>query len=275
MSSTRKPVVAGMFYTSNKERLHREVRDFVDRAQVDRIDGDLLGVISPHAGYVYSGSCAGHSFKLLEEREIDTAVIIAPSHRVGGFTCSVGDYDAYSTPLGKVETDRDTIEQLLDYEELSFFPVAHEMEHSLEVQLPFLQVVQPDAMIVPIVLGTQDYRNSKRLSEILLEVFGDRLDRTTFIVSSDLSHYHDSKEAELLDRILIDSIEKLDALGLWEHISRNHTEACGFGGILTLIEMANALGYDRSKVLDYTHSGHTSGDHTQVVGYLSAAIYRA
>ncbi len=275
MNSVRKPVVAGMFYTSNKQRLFREVRDYIDRAQYEQIDGDLLGVVSPHAGYVYSGACAGYAFRSIEEREIDTAVILAPSHRVGGFTCSVGDYRAYLTPLGEVETDRDAIDRLLEYEELSFFPVAHEMEHSLEVQLPFLQVVQPDAKIVPIVLGTQDYRNSKRLAEILAEVFRDQLDRTTFIVSSDLSHYHDSKEAEILDGILIDSLEKMDALAMWEHISRNHTEACGFGGILTLLELANALEYNRAKVLNYTHSGHTSGDHSQVVGYLSAAVFRA
>ncbi len=274
MSSVRKPVVAGMFYTSNKARLEREVNDYINRANVERYDGDLLGVITPHAGYVYSGSCAGYAFKALMDKDFDTAVIIAPSHRVGGFTCSVGDYDAYLTPLGEIKTDRILIEKLLDSEHLSFFPLAHEMEHSLEVQIPFLQVAKPEAKIVPIVLGTQNYANSQSIAEVLVDTFKDQLDRTAFIVSSDLSHYHQSEAAEQLDKVLIDSVSKMDALQLWEHISRNHTEACGFGGILTLLELAKAFEFKHAAALNYTHSGHTSGDHTQVVGYLSAAIYR-
>ncbi len=274
MSSVRKPAVAGMFYTSSREQLIREVSGYIEQAEVESVDDELLGVISPHAGFMYSGLCAGYAFKALKQKEFDTSVVIAPSHRVGGFDYSVGDYSAYRTPIGDVKTDYSSIEQLLQHKGVDFFPVAHEMEHSLEVQLPFLQVINPHARLVPIVIGNQSYANARQLADILLNVFGDRISKTAFIVSSDLSHYHSDSDAETLDRVLINDILNLDSDSLRENIERRRCEACGFGGILTLLHMADQLGYHSVKELHYTHSGHASGDFMQVVGYLSAAIYR-
>jgi len=267
-------VVAGSFYPGDAATLRKMVETFLAQAQVPPAPSELLGVISPHAGYVYSGRGAGYAFRALQARSFKTAVLLAPSHRAGGFYFSVGDYESYQTPLGAISVDSAAVERLLAREHIGFHHQAHESEHSLEVQLPFLQVVCPEARIVPIVLGHQHDANSRWLAGVLAEEFGQRLADTVFIVSSDLSHYHDLTTAERKDSRLADHVQRLDTDALMADIETRACEACGFGGILTLMHLAKQLGYGQAQTLLYSHSGEASGDNRQVVGYLAAAIYR-
>jgi len=275
MKSVCKPVVAGTFYPADSEELFNLISKYLSQADVKLPQfEDVLGVISPHAGYIYSGACAAYSFKAISQKDFKLAVIIAPSHQYGDFYYSVGDYDACATPLGEVEVDRDLASKLLNDSKFVFFPYAHSREHSLEVQLPFLQTIKPETKILPIIIGYQYDQSSQYLSNKLAELLKNRLNETVIIISSDLSHYHDYKKAETMDNALAEAIERMDLETVETLLSEKKSEACGFGGILTLMHLANKLKYNRVKTLQYTHSGEISGDYNHVVGYLATLFYR-
>ena len=270
----RKPVVAGGFYPGDQKVLEGQVKKFLENVEVGEKIDNILGIISPHAGYIYSGQCAAYGFKALQQKDFKTAVIIAPSHRFGNFRYSVGDFEEYITPLGRINVNKQLTKQFLEYDEFDFFPLAHNSEHSLEVQLPFLQIINPQAQIVPILLGNQNVENSRDLAKILTEVFKDKLITTVFIISSDLSHYYDSNTAAKMDLELASKIETMQINKVEKLFNEHRVEACGFGGILTLLYLAKNLHYTQVKNLKYTHSGEVSGDFKQVVGYLASIVHK-
>ncbi len=270
----RNPVVAGSFYPGDSSILTNMITDYLQKAIIREEQGDILGVISPHAGFVYSGQCAAFSFNALKKKDFDLAVIIAPSHRFADFDFSLGDYDEYLTPLGGVKVAKDIINDLKVRYKMETSYYANNIEHSLEVQLPFLQQVKPNAKIVPILLGEQNPENSRRLSSILAEYFKDRLDNTVFIISSDQSHYYDSEIATEMDTKLAKNLENLDIIEMENNMKLGNVEACGIGGILTLMNLAKEFNYSKIKNLDYRNSGEVSGDYKQVVGYLSSCVYK-
>ena len=270
----RKPVVAGTFYPGSPAQLKGDITRYLEDVSEVKTGMDLLGMIVPHAGYVYSAHCAAFGYKTIQQKDFEIAVIIAPSHRYGHFRFSAGDFESYLTPLGEVEVDRDFVGKLLTYDDFQFFPAAHLSEHSLEVQLPFLQVIKPAARIVPILFGNQTLENSSKLADILLREFSTQLDKTVFIVSTDLSHYYDSDTARKMDSRFADSLLTLNYHNLTKDLRFEKCEACGFGGALTLMQLAEQLKYNKVSVLNYSHSGQVSGDNDQVVGYLSAVLYK-
>ena len=274
MNLIRKPVVAGSFYDSDKLNLKKQIETFLKKAIIPKAYSEILGVISPHAGYIYSGQCAAYSYNVLSQKEFDTAVIIAPSHRISGFKFSVGNYDYYETPFGKISVNKDYRDLLLSFINCNFYPNAHKYEHSLEVQLPFLQTINPKVNIVPIILGEQNIENSLLLARILFKIFADKIDNTVFIVSSDLSHYYDAKTAFKKDSLLLDLIKKGMPNLLWNKYISAEIEACGIGGILTLMEFANLTKYKNREILNYSHSGEINNDYSQVVGYVSSIFYK-
>ncbi|MEA2096203.1 MAG: AmmeMemoRadiSam system protein B [Candidatus Cloacimonadota bacterium] len=270
----RNPVVAGSFYPGDSSILKNMINNYLQKAIIKDDQRDILGVISPHAGYVYSGQCAAFSFNALKKKDFNLAVIIAPSHRFADFDFSIGDYDEYLTPLGGVKVAKDIVNELKDKFNMGTNYYAHNIEHSLEVQLPFLQQIKPDVKIVPIILGEQNPENSRRLARILAEYFKERLDKTVFIISSDLSHYHDNKLATEMDGKLSEDFKDRNIIKMEEDFKLNKIEACGIGGILTLMYLAKELNYSNAKILDYRNSGEVSGDYKQVVGYLSGCVYK-
>ncbi len=274
MSNIRKSAFAGAFYPGEPGMLKKQIENYLSKAQVKDKYEKALGIISPHAGYVYSGQCAAYGYKAIEQKDFDLAVIIAPSHNIGGYKFSVGNYDAYETPLGIIPVNKQYVRKILDYPDFEFRPVAHSSEHSLEVQLPFLQVIKSDVEIVPIVLGNQNSKNSLLLSEILSQVFENRLDKTVFIISSDLSHYYDSETAAEKDNLLAENFQEGLIDNLEQDMHNGKIEACGIGGILFLLHLAKKLKYEKIETLKYTHSGYINNDFSQVVGYLSSIIYR-
>lgn len=275
MKNIRHSVVAGTFYPNNPKHLEDLMEQYLKQAPLPKEPPEkILGIISPHAGYIFSGQCAAHGFQALSKKKFDLAVVLAPSHQAGGFHYSVGDYDKYQTPLGEIDVDNKLTKELLKDSKFVFQHVAHSTEHSLEVQLPFLQAINPETKILPILIGNQSDENSEYLSKKLISLLSGKLDDTVFIISSDLSHFHDSSTAEYLDQKLITAIESLDIDQLWKLIRTNEAEACGFGGILTAMYLAKHLNYNKAKTLCYTHSGETGGDYSQVVGYLSALLYK-
>ncbi|MDO9576711.1 MAG: AmmeMemoRadiSam system protein B [Candidatus Cloacimonadales bacterium] len=270
----RKPIVAGSFYPGITSVLANDIDHYLSNVQTLKKHNDILGITVPHAGYFYSGQCAAYGFKAIQHKDFEVAVIIAPSHRYGHFRFSAGNFESYLTPLGEVEVDQQMVEKLLTYDDFQFIPAAHNSEHSLEVQLPFLQVVKPSARIVPILVGNQTFENSERLANILQQEFADRLDKTIFIISTDLSHYYEGRIAEKMDSIFAANLAGLNIQRLEKELENHKCEACGMGGVLTLMHLAEKLNYGKAEILNYTHSGKTTGDDSQVVGYLSALVYK-
>ena len=270
----RNPVVAGSFYPGYANVLRSDIKQYIANAEISLKSSDILGVIAPHAGYTYSGQCAAFSYKALIQKEIEYAVIIAPSHRYANFKYSVGNFESYLTPLGEVPVAEDIVKALMKNEDFCFHQVAHQSEHSLEVQLPFLQVAFPGVKIIPILLGSQSSDNSEILAETLANEFNDKLNKTAFIISSDLSHYYSSSIAEEKDNRLLIMLEELDTESMKHGQLEDKIEACGMGGIFTLIYLAKKLNYRKVDILQYIHSGQISGDMSQVVGYLAAAVYK-
>ncbi len=228
-------------------------------AQPPEIGFDLRMLIVPHAGYVYSGPTAGHGYCLLQEIDPERIVLLGPSHYVGFTGLALPGVDEMETPLGGVAVDHAAAMELLGREFAHNSAEAHRREHSLEVQLPFLQVVAPGAPVVPLLTGAVDPREAADLVEPLLD------DQTLLVVSSDLSHYHRAVEARRLDAATATAISQLDTDGL------GRESACGRTAIQVAIHIAKRRGY-QVEILDLRNSADTAGTPERVVGYGSFAI---
>ncbi|MGC9196904.1 MAG: AmmeMemoRadiSam system protein B [Syntrophobacteraceae bacterium] len=269
----RESLIAGTWYTSDPVLLKKEVAGYLDRAVPPELKGELTGLLAPHAGYMYSGSVAAWSYKLLSKDMFDRVLIMAPSHRVAFTGASISRAEGYRTPLGVVPLDRELIEELGKCSSLiGFNPQAESVEHALEIQLPFLQVVLGRFKLTPVIVGTRELPFCISLSEAIAKVCANK--RVLLIASSDLSHYHDGREARRLDEAGLKLIEALDPENLTVAVDTGETEACGAGPIITMLYAGKKLGADRCKVLNYANSGDVTGDTSRVVGYGAAAIYR-
>ncbi len=269
----RQPAVAGTFYTNHPQLLRDEIHTFFNSCETDDINGEIMALISPHAGYMYSGQVAAYGYGLLKGQHFDTVIVIAPSHHVHFEGNSVYNRGGYQTPLGRIPLDTELVGQLEQHPDIiTFRPDAHAREHSLEVQLPFLQDVLDGFSLVPIIMGNQDWDNCVRLAEIVAAAACTK--RTLIVASSDLSHFHDYDTAVQLDSIVLDSIRAYDPRQLWNDIADQKCEACGAGPIVTAMLAAQILGAGTAQVLNYANSGDVSGDRSRVVGYASGVVYR-
>ncbi len=272
-SYARPPVVAGMFYPEHEEELRHTVETLMAESTSSPHAGTLIGLVVPHAGYLYSGRTAARAFALLKGRHISTVVLIGPSHREYFDGVSVFSGASFKTPLGSVEVDAELRSELLKkYPALQSSLVGHKAEHSLEVQLPFLQLAVRGLKILPIVMGDQKRKYCEGLGVALAEVAKGR--ELFLIASSDLSHYYSSDIARKLDAIAIASIQKLNDRALMSDLETEHAEACGGGPIVTVLYTAKKIGADYCEVLDSCNSGDISGDTERVVGYASAALWK-
>ena len=238
--------------------------------------GKLVALISPHAGLKYSGPVAAAGYRLLEQCRFDTAILVGPSHFVHFEGVSVYARGAFETPLGQVPIDEALAEAVrARCHQARFMIEAHHREHSLEMQLPFLQLLAPEVSIVPIVMGEQSRANVEALAVALGDAVADATRQVLLIASSDLSHFHPYGHAKELDLKFIEHVRRLDPRGLERDLSAGKCEACGGGPVITALLAAEALGADRAVTLNYANSGDVTGDHGRVVGYLSAALIKS
>jgi AmmeMemoRadiSam system protein B len=271
--SIREPAVAGMFYPSERSVLDREVDALLERVEVEEVKGELRGLISPHAGYIYSGYTAANGYRLLKGKSIQTVVIIAPSHREYFRGVSVFPGSAYRTPLGILEVDDELRSELVrDGGVMEASVLGHREEHAIEVQLPFLQKVLADFKILPVVMGDQQREFCVVLGEGLGRILKGR--SALLVASSDLSHYYPYDVACKLDQVIINDVQGFDEERLLKDLNTQRAEACGGGPIVAMLMAAKKLGADRAEVLHYCNSGDVTGDKDGVVGYLSAAVMK-
>ncbi|MFA4911892.1 MAG: AmmeMemoRadiSam system protein B [Desulfobacteria bacterium] len=269
----REPAVAGSFYPNDPVVLKKQIRGFLDNVPEEKIEGKIIALISPHAGYMYSGQVAAFGYKLLEGSDFNRVIVIAPSHRAHFHGASVYNKIGYKTPLGIVPVDRDLCNRIIAQDKMiSYYPQAHTQEHSLEVHVPFLQIVLKEFRLVPIVMGSQDFDTCRILSEAILKAIRD--ERVLIVASSDLSHFHRYDKAVSLDKTVLDHIDKLDAGGLEQDLKDGRCEACGGGPIVTAMLISEKLGANKAKVLNYANSGDITGDKSGVVGYAAAVLYK-
>ena len=260
--SVRPAAVASLFYPDSPP----ELRAFISaalRASAAQIPSGVpapKAIIVPHAGYIYSGPTAGFAYATLKMARYNRVVLLGPAHRVPFYGMALSGDDVFYTPLGEVPLDVEAREALLALPDMAINNAAHAQEHSLEVQLPFLQTVLGDFSLVPVCIGSVPPDAVARLIESL---WGDK--NTLFVISSDLSHYHSYDEARALDRLSIDTI-----LGMRDEL--NHEQACGATGINALLSVSGRHGLT-AQLLDYRNSGDTAGDKGRVVGYASIAFY--
>jgi AmmeMemoRadiSam system protein B len=266
----KKSVVAGSFYPDDKNSLNSLLNNFV-KAPKEINHNKMYAMISPHAGFVYSGQTAGSIYGVAKKYNFKNAIIVAPSHYNNSCDFFVGNYDYYQTPLGNLRTNKEIIQKLIAKPGFSFMTSIDAKEHSLETQLPFLYYINPDIKIVPIIFVRQNLLNAKRLADYLLEYITDD---TLLVISTDLSHFHNATRAQEMDKALIDFVQNNDSDGLYVSISNKIVEACGFGGILSLLIINRTLKNIQMDCLTYSHSGFTTDDHNSVVGYMSCGFFR-
>lgn len=271
----RAPILSGTWYPGKKSALIRSVNDYLTRAKVESLEGEIKAVIVPHAGHIYSGQVAAHAYGLLKKKDFTRVIMIGPSHRVGFRGVSINLQSGYKTPLGVTRVDQALARKLIESsDQIRYIPKAHASEHSLEIQLPFLQTVLGDFHMVPILMGEQGFKACSNLARSLVGVMGN-LEKTLILASSDLSHFHKYDRALELDRQFIKQVKKYDPRGLAGSLSSRMSEACGGGPVISAMLAAKELGADRSVILDYANSGDVTGDRRSVVGYLSAVLVKS
>ena len=274
MTPIREPAVSGTFYPSNPKVLKEDIRQYLSLVPAGLVPGSVIGLISPHAGYMYSGQVAAYGYKTLVAGAYDTVIIVAPSHRAYFQGAAVQDKGGYRTPLGLMPIDENVVRAIMEAGSLVHTDASvHRAEHALEVQLPFLQMTLGDVPFVPLIMGEQDLPLCRKLAEqIVTAVKG--LGKSALIVgSTDLSHYYPYAQAVRLDGAITGRLGAFDAEGLEEDLRADRAEACGAGPTLVTMLAARKLGADRSAVLKYANSGDVSGDKAAVVGYTSCVFY--
>lgn len=265
---TRYPSVAGMFYPGDGDVLRTEVGELIKDAE-NKLK--VLGLISPHAGYVYSGGCAGSGFGKVNVPE--RVIILGVNHRGVGHPMAVDGHTEWNTPIGNIEIDEELRDELIQSSKVfSVDSTPSAEEHSLEVQVPFIQLLNPSAKILPITIGTHDREMIKQGGIELGEIIRERDEDILIIASTDMSHYISADNAKELDSLAIDRIKDLDPDGLYDIVHSNRISMCGVSPTYIMMTAAKGLGGTKGEVIEYTNSGYTSGDFDQVVGYLSAYI---
>ncbi len=269
--NVREPILAGIWYPDDPAVLSKDIENLLFNTPPPSMKGKILAIVSPHAGYRYSGQVAAHGYKAIQGKKFDDVVLIGPSHRAYFKGIAIYPKGGYKTSLGVVPVDEVLSQEIMKKSHLvTAIPEAHMHEHSLEIQLPFLQKVSKNFKLVPMVMGDQSWETSVALSQAIASSVNGR--RALIVASSDLSHFHRYEEAVKLDDLLIKHISNMDTEGLSRSLSTGDCEACGGGPIITAMLAAKALGANKAKILKYANSGEVTGAKGSVVGYVSAVI---
>jgi AmmeMemoRadiSam system protein B len=273
-SHLRAPAVAGTWYPGTAAGLAAAVDRHLAAAEggSPKLDPPIA-IIAPHAGLMYSGPVAAHAYRQLVGREVDVVAVVGPSHFVGFDGAAVYRRGGFDTPLGIAAVDEAAAAALMDASPvIREHDPAHAREHSLEMQLPFIRRILPDARIIPLVVGWQTAATAVALGEALATVLRGR--EAVLVASSDLSHFKDAATAAALDGVVIERVQRFDPEGLQDALDRNPEHACGGGPMVAVMRAARALGAAEGFALNYADSGDISGDKSSVVGYLAAAFGR-
>jgi AmmeMemoRadiSam system protein B len=278
VNAVRPSPIAGTWYPGNPDRLRATVATCIDEANPPDLPGEVIGLVSPHAGYRYSGPVAGYAFKTVQGRHFDRVAVISPIHQYYSYPILTSAHQAYRTPLGDIPLAEDILEQInarLSSEvNIPLSAIANDQEHSLEIELPFLQVALDGPFeLIPIMLRDQTRRLSKALGQTLAEVLkGDA--SCLLVASSDLSHFFPESTAHRLDHRVLDTLAEFSPARLFDLKDSGQGQACGLAPMAAVLWACEGLGADRVTLLNYDTSAASTGDASSVVGYGAAAITR-
>lgn len=261
----REAAFAGSFYPSSKEEVEKQISDFFN--EVQGVSESTSVVIAPHAGYIYSGKVAAYAYSAL--KKFDTYIILSPNHTGLGEVISIYPAGEWETPLGKISVDDEVADAIAEKMGVERDPIAHIQEHSIEVQLPFIQKKFAGAKIVPITIGTSDAEVLEELGEVIFEVCGSRVG---VIASSDFSHQLLIEKAEELDMLALEFIKAGDIEGFSQIVRDKMMSICGYPGIVVAMHYCKKIGLVRGKLLKYDTSASETGDATAVVGYAAVGF---
>jgi len=272
MAAVRRAAVAGTWYPGDRASLAAEIEGFLADVPPVDVPGRLVALISPHAGLRYSGPVAAHAYARLRGLRDLTVVLVGPSHRTHFEGVSVYARGAFATPLGEIPIDESLAQALLAADEsLLDEPSPHRGEHSLEMQLPFLQHLVTGLRIVPLLMGSQERPEVDALVGALGRALRGR--DVMLVASSDLSHYHPAAVANALDAKVVADVARFDPEALMDRLEAHHGHACGGGPMVAVLRAARERGATRATILRYADSGDAGdGDKSRVVGYLAAAL---
>ncbi len=284
--SVRRSVIAGTWYPGDPQRLRAMIAGFLDNVPPQPLEGELVGLVAPHAGYMYSGQVAAYAYAQLQGHVLSRVIVVSPVHRVYPGRFAITDKAYYETPFGLVPVDAELVQAVERH--LTLNRVSRDMEHSLEIQLPFLQHVLGDLRLAPIMMGDQDWESAAELGQALAAAIGqDKAvrpaldggangahDGVLLVASTDLSHFHDYQVAKRLDQLVLDRITAYDPQGLVRTLTMHQAEACGGGPVAAVMVAAKKLGANRAVLLKYMNSGDVTGDRSSVVGYAAVALLR-
>lgn len=267
----RTPAVAGMFYPSEKDELIQSIKSSIYNQYgvgKTKLSKKIFGAICPHAGYMYSGPIATHSFEAISEQDFEVAIILGPNH--WGLGCQVATMkDAvWASPLGNVEVDSDAAEKINKLSriiEIDFF--SHTREHSIEVQVPMLQYYKSKFTILPICILNQDYEFALEVGLAVASIAKEK--KAVIIGSSDFTHYEQNEIAHRQDKALIEPILEMDVKRFYDVLEKRRVSACGYGAIAATMVACKELGAREAKLLKYATSGDVAGSKDSVVGYAS------
>ena len=277
VENTRPSPIAGQWYIADPRRLAAQVDDYIQKAQMPEISGKILGIMAPHAGHRYSGPVAGYAFAALHGLSPEIVVIVSPMHYPYAPPLLTTAHSAYATPLGEIPVDLvgiDALDQILKGEiGFGLAKIANDPEHSLEIELPFLQrVLERPFCLLPVMVRDQSSMVMQKLGLALAKLLHGR--EALLVASTDLSHFYTQAAAKQLDQEVLQKVEAYDPAGVIQLEERGKGFACGRGALASVMWAAKALGADQAKVLKYATSGDVTGDFSQVVGY-GAAVFTA
>ena len=269
--------IAGRWYPGNAKQLTTSVDAYIDAAQLPKINGEVVGVMAPHAGHVYSGPVAGYAFGAVRGMQPELVAVVSPMHQPYSQPLLTSAHQAYQTPLGSITIDQAAVAELNKKleQELGFglTPVRSDMEHSLEIELPFLQrALAKEFHLLPVMVRDQSARVGQALGRALANVLAAR--DALLVASTDLSHFYDQDQAKILDSEMLRQVEAFNPLGVLEAEEQGKGFACGRNALAAVLWAATDLGANTVQILKHATSGDITGDYSEVVGYASAVITR-
>jgi AmmeMemoRadiSam system protein B len=277
ITPVRPSPLAGTWYEGNPAALARAVDQYLDRAELPELPGEVVAVIAPHAGHIYSGPVAGYAFAAVRGKTPDLVAVLSPMHQAFNQPLLTTAHSAYYTPLGQIPVDEETVAQLdarlIDSLGYGLTRVAYDQEHSLEIELPFLQrALARDFKLLPVMVRSQSQKISRKLGEVLAETLDGR--NALLVASTDLSHFYTQQEALTYDTEMLHRIESFSPEDVFCAEEQRKGFACGLGALTAVLWAARELGADTVKVLHHATSGDVTGDYSSVVGYGAAVVMR-
>jgi AmmeMemoRadiSam system protein B len=273
MNSVRPSPIAGTWYEANPKTLAANIDSYLNEAQLPELNGEVIGVIAPHAGYFYSGHVAGYAFAALRGLKPDLVVILSPYHNYSAHHLLVTAHQAYATPLGELEVDQSALAELQANLELPITAIANDREHSLEIELPFLQrALKNEFKLLPIMVRAQAPRIANKLGEALAQTLKNK--NALIVASTDLSHFYDQETANILDHEMLKCFESFDPDSIFEAEHAEKGFACGHAAVASMLWAAKSFGANKIQILKYATSGDITKDYSSVVGYGAAVVLK-